>query len=93
MTKAQLMVTLAEKAGLSKKEVVNFMDILTTWLTTKQKRMVNRFNGFGKLVRVDRKARMEEIQQLEKQIQSRLRKLLNSKFQKQLKMLSCKLID
>lgn len=59
MTKAQLMTALAEQTGLSKKEVVGLMDKLTD-LAYKTVKKEGEFvlPGFGKLVRVDRKARM-----------------------------------
>lgn len=59
MTKAQLMTTLAEKTGLSKKEVVNFMEVLTKMAYTEAKKNGEFvLPGFGKLVRLDRKARI-----------------------------------
>lgn len=59
MTKAQLMTTLAEKTGMSKKEVVNFMEVLTEMAYSEAKK-AGEFvlPGFGKLVLVDRKARI-----------------------------------
>lgn len=59
MTKSQLMTALAEKTGLSKKEVVNFMETLTT-LAYKETKKNGEFPlpGFGKLVLVNRKARI-----------------------------------
>lgn len=59
MTKAQLMTTLAEKTGLSKKEVVGFMEVLTD-MAYKEAKKEGEFvlPGFGKLVRLDRKARI-----------------------------------
>ncbi len=59
MTKAQLMTTLAEKTGLSKKEVVGLMETLTD-MAYKEAKKNGEFvlPGFGKLVRLDRKARI-----------------------------------
>jgi DNA-binding protein HU-beta len=59
MTKAQLMTALAEKTGLSKKEVEGFMGSLTE-MAYKEAKANGEFTlpGFGKLVLVDRKARM-----------------------------------
>lgn len=59
MTKAQLMTALAEKNGLSKKEVVGFMDSLTE-IAYGETKKTGEFTlpGFGKLVLQDRKARM-----------------------------------
>ena len=59
MTKAQLMVALAEKTGLSKKEVVGLLETLTSMAYSEVKKSGEFvLPGFGKLVRVDRKARM-----------------------------------
>lgn len=59
MTKAQLMTALAEKTGMSKKEVVSFMETLTTMAYNETKKSGEFvLPGFGKLVRVDRKARI-----------------------------------
>lgn len=53
------MTTLAEKTGLSKKEVVGFMEVLTD-MAYKEAKKEGEFvlPGFGKLVRLDRKARI-----------------------------------
>ncbi len=58
MTKSQLMTVMAEKTGLAKKEVVNFMDQLST-LAYKEVKTSGEFvlPGFGKLVKIQRKAR------------------------------------
>lgn len=58
MTKSQLMTALAEKTGLAKKEVVNFMEKLVE-LGYKEVKSVGEFvmPGFGKLVKIQRKAR------------------------------------
>lgn len=70
MTKSQLMATLAEKSGMSKKEVTDFMDMMAD-LAIKEVKSSGEFviPGIGKLVKVHRKARMgrnpatgEEIQ-------------------------------
>ena len=59
MTKSQLMQAMAEATGLSKKEVVNFMDKMVE-LAYKEVKGSGEFPmpGFGKLVKVNRKARM-----------------------------------
>ena len=59
MTKSQLMTVLAEKTGLAKKEVVSFMDQLST-LAYKEIKTNGEFvlPGFGKLVKIQRKARL-----------------------------------
>lgn len=53
------MTTLAEKTGLSKKEVVGLMETLTD-MAYKEAKKNGEFvlPGFGKLVRLDRKARI-----------------------------------
>jgi DNA-binding protein HU-beta len=59
MTKSQLMTVLAEKTGLAKKEVVSFVDQLST-LAYKEVKTNGEFvlPGFGKLVKIQRKARL-----------------------------------
>lgn len=58
MTKSQLMAHLAEKSGLSKKEVVNFMDLLTETAYGEVKSSGEfTLPGVGKLVKKDRAAR------------------------------------
>jgi DNA-binding protein HU-beta len=58
MTKSQLLVTLAEKSGLAKKDVKNFMEVLTE-LAYKEVKKSGEFvlPGFGKMVKAKRKAR------------------------------------
>ncbi len=58
MTKSQLMSALAEKTGLAKKDVVNLMDALTNMAYSEVKKGgIFVLPGFGKLVKVNRKAR------------------------------------
>lgn len=59
MTKSQLMTVLAEKTGLSKKDVVSFMDTLVE-LAYKEVKTTGEFvlPGFGKMVKAKRKERM-----------------------------------
>ena len=59
MTKAQIMQTLAEKASVSKKEVVAVMEAMTT-LAYSEVKGSGEFvvPGIGKLVKVHRKARL-----------------------------------
>lgn len=59
MTKAQLLITLAESSGLSKKDVGVLFDELAT-LAYKEVKKGGEFvlPGFGKLVKAHRKARM-----------------------------------
>jgi DNA-binding protein HU-beta len=58
MTKSQLLVSLAEKSGLAKKDVKNFLDVLTE-LAYKEVKKNGEFvlPGFGKMVKAKRKAR------------------------------------
>ncbi|MFA5185061.1 MAG: HU family DNA-binding protein [Patescibacteria group bacterium] len=58
MTKAQIIRELAEKSGQSKKDVEGLLDMLTT-LAYKQVKSSGEFlvPGFGKMVKVNRKAR------------------------------------
>ena len=57
MTKSQTMATLSEKTGLSKKQTAEFMDELAN-LAYKEAKNGFTVPGLGKLVIVDRKARM-----------------------------------
>jgi len=58
LTKSQLMQALAEKNDMSKKDIVSFMDNLVE-LAYSEVKTNGEFvlPGFGKLVKVDRKAR------------------------------------
>ena len=59
MTKSQLLTVLSEAQGLSKKQVVGLLDGLAS-LAYKEVKKGGEFvlPGFGKLVKVNRKARM-----------------------------------
>ncbi len=58
MTKSALMSALAEKTGLAKKDVIGLMDTLTTLAYSEVKKNGEFVvPGFGKLVKVARKAR------------------------------------
>lgn len=58
MTKSQLIANLAEATGLSKKETVGFMDTLADVVYKEVKHTGECIvPGFGKLVKVNRKAR------------------------------------
>lgn len=59
MTKSQIVTTLAEKSGLAKKEINGLFEILNA-LAYKEVKKSGEFvlPGFGKLVKVKRKARM-----------------------------------
>lgn len=58
MTKSQLLSALAEKTGLAKKDVAGFMDTLAEMAYSEVKKNGEFvLPGFGKLVKVDRKAR------------------------------------
>lgn len=59
MTKSQIMSALAEKTGLAKKDVVALTDELTTLAYAEVKKNGEFvLPGFGKMVKVHRKARM-----------------------------------
>jgi DNA-binding protein HU-beta len=59
MTKAQVLKTLAEKLDMSKKQATAFMDELACLAYTQTKKNGSfTLPGFGKLVLVNRKARM-----------------------------------
>jgi DNA-binding protein HU-beta len=59
MTKSQILSALAEKTGLAKKDVTTLMDELAV-LAYSEVKKVGEFvvPGFGKMVKVNRKARM-----------------------------------
>ena len=59
MTKSQMLSTLSDATGLSKKDVKNMLDVLTT-LAYKHVKMQGEFTlpGIGKLVKQNRPARM-----------------------------------
>lgn len=58
MTKSQIMSVLAEKTGMSKKDVAGFMDTLTKLAYTEVKKNGEFvLPGFGKMVKAKRKAR------------------------------------
>lgn len=59
MTKSQIVTTLSEKTGLSKKDVNGFFESLTE-LAYKEVKKAGEFvlPGFGKMVKAKRKARM-----------------------------------
>ncbi|MCK9439295.1 MAG: HU family DNA-binding protein [Patescibacteria group bacterium] len=83
MTKAQLMTTLAEETGLSKKDVVNLMEKLTDMAyATVKKESQFVLPGFGKLVKIDRKARMGRNPATGEQIQIPAKKVVKFKVAK-----------
>lgn len=59
MTKSQIIAALAEKSGMAKKDVVTLMDTLAE-LAYSEVKTSGEFvvPGFGKMVKVNRKARM-----------------------------------
>ena len=58
MTKAQIFSALAEKTGMAKKDVASFFDALTEMAYSEVKKGGEFvLPGFGKLVKVNRKAR------------------------------------
>ena len=59
MTKAQIIAALAEKTGMAKKDVDSFMDTLANMAYDEVKKNGEFVvPGFGKMVKVHRKARM-----------------------------------
>ncbi len=58
MTKSQLLAGLAEKSGLAKKDVKNFLDVIAE-MAYKEVKKNGEFvlPGFGKMVKAKRKAR------------------------------------
>lgn len=59
MTKSALLSLLAEKSGLSKKDVAAFLDVLSATAYKEVKKSgVFVLPGFGKMVKVNRAARM-----------------------------------
>jgi len=59
MTKSQMLAALAEKTGLSKKDVAGFMDSMLELAYSEVKKSGEFVvPGIGKLVKVNRKARM-----------------------------------
>lgn len=59
MTKTQIVAALAEKSGLAKKDVANLLDVMATLAYSEVKKN-GQFvvPGFGKMVKVHRKARV-----------------------------------
>jgi len=59
LTKSQVIAGLAEKSGMAKKDVKNFLDVLAGMAYSEVKTN-GQFvlPGFGKMVKVDRKARV-----------------------------------
>ena len=88
MTKSQMLSALAEKTGLSKKDVANFMDSLTE-MAYEEVRGPGEFviPGIGKLVKRTEKQEWGAIRLLAKRSKSRLRRWLNSECLSLLKML------
>ncbi|MFA4817175.1 MAG: HU family DNA-binding protein [Parcubacteria group bacterium] len=59
MTKSQIIAALAEKSGMAKKDVVTLMDTLVELAYSEVKKSGEFVvPGFGKMVKVNRKARM-----------------------------------
>jgi len=58
MTKGQFISHLAEKSGLSKKEVITFWEILIATIYKEAKAGEAILPGLGKLIKKNRKARM-----------------------------------
>jgi len=59
MTKSQVVTALSEKTSMAKKDVVSFLDTLTALAYSEVKKNGEFvLPGFGKMVKVNRKARM-----------------------------------
>lgn len=59
MTKSQLLSALAEKSGLAKKDIQSFLETLATMAYAEVKKSGEFvLPGFGKMVKVNRKARV-----------------------------------
>lgn len=86
LTKAQLVAHLAESAGISKKDVLAVLDELTT-LAYKEAKKEKGFTlpGLGKLVRVQRKARMGRNPKTGEPIKIKARTALKFRVAKQAK--------
>lgn len=84
MTKTQIISTLAEKSGLTKKDVSNLLGELTT-LAYKEAKLGFTIPGIGKLVVVNRKARMGRNPATGESIKIPAKKVLKFRIAKQAK--------
>jgi DNA-binding protein HU-beta len=75
LTKSQIAAALAEKVGLTKKQSVTFLDELAQ-LAYKNAKHTFTFPGVGKLVLVNRKARIGRIPGTDKEIKIPAKKVV-----------------
>ena len=86
MTKSQILAALAEKTNISKKDVTTLVDALVELDYTEVKKSGEfAIAGLGKLVKVQRKARMGRTQPPARKLKSRLKPWLNSESLRPLK--------
>jgi DNA-binding protein HU-beta len=84
MTKSQIQTQLADRAGLKKREAAEFMENLAT-LAYKEARNGFTIPGLGKLVVVDRKARMGRNPRTGEEIRIPAKRVLKFRIAKQAK--------
>jgi DNA-binding protein HU-beta len=84
MTKSAIIGHLAQKANLTKKQVVDVMDQLLT-LATKEAKNVFVVPGFGRLVLANRKARMGRNPQTGEPIKIPAKRVVKFRLSKSLK--------
>jgi len=84
MTKSAIISHLAQKANLSKKQVVELMDQLLS-LATKEAKNVFVVPGFGRLVLANRKARMGRNPQTGEPIKIPAKRVVKFRLSKSLK--------
>jgi len=85
MTKSQIMAALAEKCGMKKKEAVAFVDELVK-LAYKEAKNGFTIPGLGKLIIVDRKARLGRNPATGEQIQIPAKRVLKFRIAKAAKL-------
>ena len=85
MTKSQIMSALAEKCGMKKKEAVAFVDELVK-LAYKEAKNGFTIPGLGKLIIVDRKARLGRNPATGEQIQIPAKRVLKFRIAKAAKL-------
>ncbi len=81
MTKSQILKALAEKTGMTKKDVANFVEVMVN-MAYKEARNGFTIPGLGKLVLVHRKARMGRNPQTGEPIQIPAKKVLRFRIAK-----------
>jgi DNA-binding protein HU-beta len=84
MTKSAIIGHLAQKANLTKKQVVDLMDQLLT-LATKEAKNIFVVPGFGRLVLANRKARMGRNPQTGEPIKIPAKRVVKFRLSKSLK--------